>query len=415
MICRACKTSLEQVFIDLVSQPPSNSFLNERQLDEPETYYPLKIYVCPDCFLVQVEEYKKSQDIFSDEYVYFSSFSTSWVAHAKRYVEMAIERFSLDSSSLVMEIASNDGYLLQHCVEKGIPCVGVEPTGGTADAAEEKGVPTIREFFGSNFAQEMVDQGKQPDLLLGNNVLAHVPDINDFVKGMKIALKEKGTITMEFPHLVNLVEQNQFDTIYHEHFCYLSLSAVRTVFVAQGLTVFDVEELPTHGGSIRIFARHEEDTGRPETSAFKDLLALEESKGVTTLDYYAGFQAKADSVKSELLSFLIEQKRAGKTVAAYGAAAKGNTLLNYCGIKTDLISFGVDASPHKQGLFMPGSHIPVYSVEALKEQEPDYVIILPWNIKSEVMEQHSYIGDWGGKFVTAIPDLKILGNPPEKK
>lgn len=407
MKCRHCGTLLEQVFIDLVSQPPSNSFLTAAQLNEPEVYYPLKIYVCPECFLVQVDEYKKSQDIFSDEYVYFSSYSTSWLAHAKQYVDMAADRFSLDGDSLVMEIASNDGYLLQYFMERNIPCVGIEPTGGTADAAEEKGVPTIREFFGSEFARKMVAEGKRPDLLLGNNVLAHVPDINDFVRGMKIVLKEGGTITMEFPHLMNLVDSSQFDTIYHEHFCYLSLTAVRTVFAAQGLTVFDVEQLPTHGGSLRIFARHSDEEGRRETKALSDLLAEEKARGMITLDYYVNFQSRADRVKADLLSFLIQQKREGRSVAAYGAAAKGNTLLNYCGIKTDLIDFGVDASPHKQGLFMPGSHIPVLPIEALRQRKPDFVLILPWNIKEEIMDQHSYVTGWGGAFVTAIPELKI--------
>jgi len=408
MKCRHCGTPLDQVFIDLVSQPPSNSFLRAEQLNEPEVYYPLKIFVCPKCFLVQVDEYKKSQDIFSDEYVYFSSYSTSWLAHAKRYVDMAEERFSLDGDSLVMEIASNDGYLLQYFVERGIPCLGVEPTGGTADAAEAKGVPTIREFFGADFARRMAAQGRRADLLLGNNVLAHVPDINDFVQGMKIALKDGGTITMEFPHLMNLVALSQFDTIYHEHFCYLSLTAVRTVFAAQGLTVFDVEQLPTHGGSLRIFARHAEEEGRPETAALRELLAEEEARGMTSVEYYANFQAKADRVKADLLTFLIERKREGKRVVAYGAAAKGNTLLNYCGVKTDLIDFGVDASPHKQGLFMPGSHLSVRPVEALREARPDYVLILPWNIKEEIMDQHAYIREWGGRFVTAIPELRIF-------
>lgn len=408
MICRHCNTPLEHVFIDLVSQPPSNSFLTATELNEPEVYFPLKIYVCPDCFLVQVEEYKKSQDIFSDGYVYFSSFSSSWVAHARAYVEMAIDRFALGTESLVVEIASNDGYLLQHCVEKGIPCLGIEPTGGTADAAEEKGVPTLRSFFGTSLARQMVEEGKRPDLLLGNNVLAHVPDINDFVQGMKIVLKEKGTITMEFPHLVNLVELGQFDTIYHEHFSYLSLTSVKRIFAEQGLTLFDVEQLPTHGGSLRILARHEEDLDRPVSQAVSDLLAQEAEKGLKTLKYYEGFQGKADRIKSDLLSFLIEQKRAGKTVAAYGAAAKGNTLLNYCGVKKDLISFCVDASPHKQNLFMPGSHIPVCAPEALREQKPDFIVILPWNIKAEVMEQHAYVSQWGGRFVVAIPELTIF-------
>ena len=408
MNCRHCNTRLEQTFIDLISQPPSNSFLTEEQLNEPEVYFPLKIYVCPECFLVQVEEYKKSQDIFSDEYVYYSSFSSSWVAHAKAYVDMAIERFSLTSDSLVVEIASNDGYLLQHCVERSIPCLGIEPTGGTADAAEEKGVPTIRSFFDEEFAQGMVNDGKQADLLLGNNVLAHVPDINGFVKGLTVALKKTGTITMEFPHLMNLVEKNQFDTIYHEHFSYLSLTSVQAIFSAHGLKLFDVEELPTHGGSLRIFACHDENSKCQVSQSVTDLLAYEAQKGLKHLEYYEGFQQKVDNVKDELLTFLIEQKRAGKSVAAYGAAAKGNTLLNYCGVKSDLISFCVDASPHKQNLFMPGSHIPVFAPEALKDQKPDFILILPWNIKEEITKQHAYVKEWGGRFVTAIPELTII-------
>ncbi|WP_319543665.1 class I SAM-dependent methyltransferase [uncultured Pseudodesulfovibrio sp.] len=407
MNCRHCHTPLKDIFIDLVNQPPSNSFLKKEQLDEPETYFPLKLFVCPDCFLVQIDEYKNSQEIFSDDYVYFSSFSSSWVEHAKRYVDMAEQRFSLDAESMVMEIASNDGYLLQWFVKKGIPCLGIEPTGGTADAAEKIGVPTRREFFGTTLARQIVVENKQPDLLLGNNVLAHVPDINDFVEGLAIALKQGGTITMEFPHLMQLVSQNQFDTIYHEHFSYLSLVSVSEVFASHGLTIFDVEELPTHGGSLRIFARHTTDHTRPVTESVKGVLAKETSAGMTGLDYYRNFQSKADTVKADLLEFLIRQKRAGKTVAAYGAAAKGNTLLNYCGIKTDLISFCVDASPHKQNLFLPGSHIPVLHPDKLKEQRPDFILILPWNIQNEIMEQHSYVSEWGCKFVTAISHLAI--------
>lgn len=407
MNCRHCGTPLKDVFIDLVNQPPSNSFLTAKQLDEPEVFYPLKIFVCSECYLVQVAEYKKSQEIFSNEYVYYSSFSSSWVEHARRYVEMAEKRFGLKDDSLVVEVASNDGYLLQWFVKKGIPCLGVEPTGGTAAAAEEKGVESIREFFGSDLAQKLVQEGRQADLLLGNNVLAHVPDINDFVAGLKVALKEGGTITMEFPHLINLVELNQFDTIYHEHFSYLSLLAVERIFAEQGLTIFDVEKLPTHGGSLRIYAKHETDSREVEQSV-PDLLAEEKSLGADSLEYYAGFQSKAERVKQEVLTFLIEQKHRGKMVAAYGAAAKGNTLLNYCGARSDLIAFCVDASHHKQGLYMPGSHIPVLSPSEMKELKPDYIFILPWNIKDEIMEQHSYVRDWGGAFVTAIPGLNVI-------
>ncbi|MBC16637.1 MAG: SAM-dependent methyltransferase [Desulfovibrio sp.] len=407
MNCRHCDTPLRDVFIDLFHQPPSNSFLSSSQLDEPEVYYPLKIFVCSECFLVQVAEYKKSEDIFSDDYVYYSSYSTSWVEHAKQYVDMATSRFGLGADSQVVEIASNDGYLLQWFVQAGIPCLGIEPTGGTADAADEKGVHSVREFFGSELASRLVEQGKQADLLLGNNVLAHVPDINDFVSGLKIALMQGGTITMEFPHLANLVRLNQFDTIYHEHYSYLSLLSVQRIFQENGLTIFDVEHLPTHGGSLRIFACHEEEA-REVKRAVVDCLEDELAQGAGTIDYYTGFQQKADLIKRELLAFLMDQKREGKTVAAYGAAAKGNTLLNYCGARTDLISFCVDASPHKQGRYMPGSHIPVLSPEALREEKPDFVLILPWNIKEEIMKQHHYINEWGGRFVAAIPELVVF-------
>lgn len=408
MHCRHCHTPLKDVFIDLVNQPPSNSFLTRAQLDEPEVYFPLKIYVCPNCFLTQVDEYKKSRDIFSAEYVYYSSISSSWVEHARRYADMAEKRFALDKDSLVVEIASNDGYLLQWFVKKGIPCVGVEPTAGTAREAVKKGVPTRRSFFGSDFARGFAESDGKADLLLGNNVLAHVPDINDFVHGLKIALKPGGTITMEFPHLMRLVEHSQFDTVYHEHFSYLSLTTTSSIFAENGLTVFDVEELPTHGGSLRIFARHTDETGRPVADAVSAILDEETRRGMKTLGYYTGFQAKADAVKASLLRFLLDQKEAGKKVAGYGAAAKGNTLLNYCGVKNDLVSFCADASPHKQGLFLPGSHIPVLGPEAIRTERPDYIIILPWNIREEIMEQHDYVADWGGRFVTAIPKLDIL-------
>jgi hypothetical protein len=320
---------------------------------------------------------------------------------------MAAARFNLDGDSMVMEIASNDGYLLQWFVKKGIPCLGIEPTGGTADAAEKIGVPTRREFFGTDLARRIKAEGNQPDLLLGNNVLAHVPDINDFVQGLGIALKKGGTVTMEFPHLMRLMDQNQFDTIYHEHFSYLSLTSVDRIFRESGLTIFDVEELPTHGGSLRIFARHADETGRPVLPSVSALLRTEEERGMKTVAHYTGFQAKADAVKADLLEFLIRQKRDGKQVAAYGAAAKGNTLLNYCGVKNDLISFCVDASPHKQDLFLPGSHIPVLHPKALRERRPDYILILPWNIQQEIMQEHGYVSDWNGRFVTAIPRLTV--------
>ena len=396
------------VFVDLINSPASNSFLSAGQLDEPETYFPLKVYTCHNCFLVQVDEYKKSDAIFSSDYVYFSSYSASWLAHARKYTDMMAERFGYNNESLVMEIASNDGYLLQYFVQKNIPVLGIEPTANTAAAAKEKGVESVVDFFGVRLANELALQNKKADLLLGNNVLAHVPDIVDFVGGMKIILKEDGVITMEFPHLMQLVDNNQFDTIYHEHFSYLSFYTVKKIFESQGLEMFDVEQLPTHGGSLRIFAKHKEDATKTISPNVEALLALEASKGMTGLDYYNGFQAKAFNIKLEMLSFLIEQKKLGKRVAAYGAAAKGNTLLNYCGVKNDLIEFVVDANPHKQNKFLPASHIPVVNEAWLKEQKPDYVIILPWNLKDEITKQLHYINEWGGRFVVPIPKLEII-------
>lgn len=408
MNCRFCQTPLTHVFIDLINSPASNSFLTVEQLNEPETFYPLKVYTCPTCFLVQVDEYKKSDAIFDSEYVYFSSFSTSWLAHSKRYVEQMIERFDLNQSSQVIEVASNDGYLLQYFVEKGISVLGIEPTANTAAVAIEKGVPSITRFFGCTLARELVEQGNQADLLLGNNVLAHVPDIVDFVGGMRIVLKPTGVVTMEFPHLLQLVENNQFDTIYHEHFSYLSFTTVQRIFASQGLTLFDVEEIPTHGGSLRIYARHAANVALPETPRVAAMLEKEFQTGLTTMNYYEGFQPRALKVKLDLINFLIEQKQAGKTVVAYGAAAKGNTLLNYCGVKHDLIDFVVDANPAKQNKFLPASHIPVVAEAVLREQKPDYVLILPWNIKDEVTRQLAYISDWGGQFVVPIPSVKVL-------
>ncbi|WP_300599537.1 class I SAM-dependent methyltransferase [Niabella sp.] len=407
MNCRFCKTELNNVFIDLGNSPASNSFLTKEALNEPETFYPLKVYTCPSCFLVQVDEYKKSDAIFDSSYVYFSSYSTSWLLHAKAYVEKMQQRFHYTEDSLVIEIASNDGYLLQYFKEKKIPVLGVEPTANTAAVAAEKGVPSVVDFFGVRLASQLAAEGKKADLLLGNNVLAHVPDIVDFVGGMKLLLKDTGVITMEFPHLMQLVDNNQFDTIYHEHFSYLSFYTVKQIFEAAGLELFDVEELPTHGGSLRIYARHQEDLTKPVTDQVAALLAKEKHKGMQDLPYYAGFQQKAFTIKKELLQFLLDQKKSGKTVAAYGAAAKGNTLLNYCGIKSDFIDFVVDANPHKQHKFLPASHIPVVEEAHLKQARPDYVLILPWNLREEITKQLAYIKDWGGQFVTAIPALQI--------
>lgn len=408
MQCRFCKTELTDVFIDLINSPASNSFLTVEQLNEPETFYPLKVYTCPKCFLVQVDEYKKSDAIFDSNYVYFSSFSTSWLQHAKSYTDLMTNRFGFNEKSLVIEVASNDGYLLQYFKQKNIPVLGIEPTANTAEAAKEKGVNSVIDFFGSRLANDLSAKGIRPDLLLGNNVLAHVPDIVDFVKGIKIILKETGIVTMEFPHLMQLVDNNQFDTIYHEHFSYLSFHTVKQIFESQGLEMFDVEELPTHGGSLRIYAKHAEDRTKVICENVAILLAKEIERGLTGLHYYSNFQEKALNVKLDITDFLIQQKRLGKKVAAYGAAAKGNTMLNYCGIKSDLIDFVVDANPHKQNKFLPASHIHVVNEQYLKDAKPDFVIIFPWNLKTEITNQLAYIKEWGAKFVVAVPKLQVI-------
>jgi 2-polyprenyl-3-methyl-5-hydroxy-6-metoxy-1,4-benzoquinol methylase len=408
MQCRFCKNLLKHEFINLGNAPASNSFLTAEQLNEPEIFYPLRVFVCDNCFLVQIDEYKKSNAIFSNEYVYFSSYSTSWLAHAKNYVEMVEKRFSLNKNSLAVEIASNDGYLLQYFLEKSVPVLGIEPTSNTAAVAKKKGIETITEFFGTSLAKKLAGDGRKADLLLGNNVLAHVPDIIDFVAGMKILLKPDGVITMEFPHLLQLIENNQFDTIYHEHFSYLSFYTTQKIFESQGLTIFDVEEIPTHGGSLRIFAKHIENKSLPVSENVKELTKKEKKHGLLNIDSYKDFQLKAQCIKLELLSFLITAKKEGKKVAAYGAAAKGNTLLNYCGVKSDLVDFVADRNPHKRGKYLPASHIPVRNETDLKESKPDYVIILPWNIKEEITKQLDYIRQWKGKFVVFIPKLEIF-------
>ncbi|MFH1983028.1 MAG: class I SAM-dependent methyltransferase [Pseudomonadota bacterium] len=400
MNCRFCGTRLQHEFIDMVNAPPSNSFLTRRGLDEPETFYPLKLYVCESCFLVQIDEYKRSNEIFSEDYIYYSSFSKTWLDHARTYVGMICERFGFDKNSFVIEIASNDGYLLQNFVAKGIPCLGIEPSCKVAEVARGKGIDVITRFFCADLAGRLVAEGRSADLMIGNNVLAHVPDINDFVAALKLCLNERGVVTLEFPHLLQLIEKCQFDTIYHEHFSYLSLLAARRIFVSHGLDLFDVEELETHGGSLRVYLKHVEDRSRQVVPAVDDLMRREEALGMRFLDYYRGFQVRADNAKYALLTFLIEKKLAGQTVAAYGAAAKGNTLLNYCGVKKDLIEFVVDASPHKQGKFLPGSHIPVVNESRIKDCRPDYVLILPWNIRREIIDQLDYISDWGGKFIS---------------
>jgi hypothetical protein len=407
MNCRFCGKFLNHEFIDLVNAPPSNAFLTLEQLNEPEIYYPLKIFVCDSCFLVQIDEYKKSKDIFDSGYAYFSSFSTTWLAHVQRFVEMMVKKNQYNRNSQIIEIASNDGYLLQYFKEKGIPVLGIEPAEGTASKARERGIETIVDFFGKRLAQNLADRNRKADLLIGNNVLAHVPDLNDFVAGLKIALKATGTISMEFPHLMQLVDNCQFDTIYHEHFSYLSCMTVQTIFKHHGLELFDVEELLTHGGSLRIFAKHSEDDTRQVSETVACLIHKEKSKGVGSIDYYRGFQKKVDKIKYDLLHFLIQQKKIGKKVVAYGAAAKGNTLLNYCGIKSDFLSFVVDASPHKKGKYLPGSHIPVVDESEIEKSEPDYVLILPWNIKEEIIAQLAYIRKWDGLFTIAIPSITI--------
>lgn len=408
MECRFCKHHVTTEFADLVNSPASNSYLTAEQLNEPEVFYPLKVMVCEKCFLVQVDEYKKSSDIFNSEYAYFSSFSTSWLAHSKKYTEMMIARFGYNENSLVAEVASNDGYLLQYFKEKNVPVLGIEPTANTAAVAISKGIPSVVDFFGVRLAKQLVSEGKKADLLLGNNVLAHVPDIMDFVGGMNVILKDNGVITMEFPHLYQLVLNNQFDTIYHEHFSYLSFTTVSKIFEANNLVMFDVEEVPTHGGSLRIFAKHKNDSSKAISDNVANMLKKEKDAGMLNIDYYKNFQVKIEGIKNDLLEFLLQQKRAGKKVAAYGAAAKGNTLLNYCGIKNDMISFVVDANPAKQNKYMPASHIPIVTEERIKNDKPDYIIILPWNIKDEIVKQLDYVKTWGCKFVVPIPKLQVI-------
>lgn len=407
MNCRYCETKLEHVFCDLQTCPPSNSMISIEQLVNVEKYYPLKIFVCNSCKLVQVDELKKAEEIFNDQYTYYSSYSSTWLEHSKRYTNEMVAQFQLNEGSLVVEIASNDGYLLQYFKEKNIPVLGVEPTANTAMIAKEKGIDTLVEFFNSQLAQTKLKE--KADLILGNNVLAHVPNINDFVKGVKIAMKPNGIATFEFPHLCKLIEFNQFDTIYHEHFAYLSLYTVKQIFENQGLVLFDVQELPTHGGSLRIFAKHFDDQSKEVLSSVNQLINIEKKLGIDSLFYYEGFQEKAYKIRDNFISFLIEQKNNKKKVIGFGAAAKGNTLLNFCGIKgNDLINFVVDSSPYKQGKFLPGSRIPVFSKEKIREFKPDFIIILPWNLQDEIMYQLDFVKTWGCKFVIVIPHLKTL-------
>ena len=404
--CRFCKVPLSHTFVDLGMSPPSNSYLNSQQLQSMERFYPLHAYVCPNCFLVQLDEFESPDLIFSD-YAYFSSYSQSWLDHANKYVEHMINDFGIGPSHQVMEIASNDGYLLQFFDKHGVPVLGIEPAANVAKVAEGKGIPCLVKFFGLNTAKELAKENKKADLLLGNNVLAHVPDINNFVKGMKILLNSDGLITMEFPHLLKLMKFNQFDTIYHEHFSYFSLFTVKRIFEKHGLTIFDVEELDTHGGSLRIYAGHSEKI-HSIGSKVESLIEKELTAGLGSLDTYFHFTEKVHKTKRELLSFLIQAKKSGKSIVGYGAAAKGNTLLNYCGIRHDFIDYVVDRSPHKQNLYLPGTHLPIYPTEKIGETKPDYLLILPWNIKEEVMEQMSHIREWEGRFVVPIPTLEVF-------
>lgn len=407
MKCRHCQAELSFSLIDLGSAPPSNAYLTKHTLHAPEKYFPLRVLVCSECWLVQTEDYAGADELFSSDYAYFSSFSTTWLNHAENYVEDMARRFSLNSHSHIIEVAANDGYLLQYAKARGIPCLGIEPTTSTADAARAKGIEIVEEFFGVQLAQQLVAQNKQADLAAANNVLAHVPDINDFVSGFAILIKQAGVATFEFPHLLRLVSENQFDTIYHEHYSYLSLTSVKRIFEHNGLSVFDVEELPTHGGSLRVYAQRMDSGVRELSQNVAKLLERETAAGMNSTAFYAGFQAKANKVKNDLLMFLIEAQRAGKTVAGYGAAAKGNTLLNYAGIRPDLLPYVVDRNPAKQDKFLPGCRIPIVAETQLKQNKPDYVVILPWNLRAEVVEQLGYIREWGGQFVTSVPALKV--------
>jgi SAM-dependent methyltransferase len=407
MKCRHCSIELTHTFLDLGFAPPSNAYLNESDLSKPEKYYPLKVKVCDKCWLVQTEDYAQADELFSADYAYFSSTSTGWLEHAKRYADQMTQRFGLSKNSHVIEVASNDGYLLKNFLIAGVPCLGIEPTASTAAVAEQLGIPILREFFGEALGKRLAVEGKRADLIAGNNVYAHVPDINDFTRGLKAVLKPEGVITLEFPHLMELIEHTQFDTVYHEHFSYLSLFTVNKIFKAAGLRVWHVEQLPTHGGSLRVYGCHEDAKHQTQT-AVSDLLAEETNRGMQGMQVYLSFQLRANKIKDDLLDFLIEQKRAGKKIAAYGAAAKGNTLLNYAGVKPDLLPFVCDAAKAKQHKFMPGSHIPIMEPKVLIDSNLDYVLILPWNIASEVADQNSALKTKGVCFFTAVPEIAFL-------
>jgi len=405
--CRFCNTPLHFTFVDLGMSPLCQTVIREDQTNDMEPFYPLHAYVCDECFLVQLEEYVAPADIFT-EYAYFSAYSDSWLAHASGYVDMISERLGLDESSSVVELASNDGYLLQYFVKRGIPALGIEPAANVAKAAEERGVETVVDFFGADLARKLVSEGKSANLILGNNVLAQVPDLNSFVEGIKILLAPGGVVTIEFPHLLQLMDQNQFDTIYHEHFSYFSFATTSRIFAAHGMTLFDVEELPTHGGSLRIYGRHADDESKPMSARAKELLEREAAAGLGGLEAYRQFREQVEATKRDLLEFLIAKRREGKTIIGYGAPGKGNTLLNYCGIRTDFLEYTVDRNPYKQGTYLPGTHIPVHDPEKIAETKPDYILILPWNLKDEIAAQLAYTAEWGGQLVVPIPRVQVL-------
>lgn len=412
MKCRHCQADLRLPFLDLGHAPPSNAYLTDATLRGPETWFPLRILVCESCWLVQTEDHAGREALFTDDYAYFSSFSSSWLAHSRRYVDEMISRFGLGADSMVTEIAANDGYLLQYVQAAGVPCYGVEPTASTAQAARDRGIDIVQRFFGVALGDELAEQGRAADLIAANNVLAHVPDINDFVSGFTALLKPQGVATFEFPHLLRMVQENQFDTAYHEHYSYLSLTAVLRIFKSNGLSVFDVEHLSTHGGSLRVFAQRTDTGNHALTAEVSRTLAQEQQAGMTGPDFYSRLQQAAERVKNDLLALLVELRRGGKRIAAYGAAAKGNTLLNFAGVRPDLLPYVVDLNPAKQGKYLPGSHIPIVAEAHLREDRPEYILILPWNLKAEVAEQLDYARrEWHAKLVTAIPSLSIESSP----
>ena len=408
MKCRHCGSRLSQTLIDLGSAPPSNAYLSERRLATPEVWLPLRVQICQTCWLAQTVDFTSADALFDDDYAYFSSMSASWLKHAEHYVAAMVSRFSLDENSKVVEIASNDGYLLQYVMARGISALGIEPTASTASAARARGIPVLEEFFGKSLAARIRSEHGAADLMVANNVLAHVPDINDFVNGFAILLADDGVATFEFPSLLSLIGQDQFDTIYHEHYSYLSFKAVERIFAANSLKVFDVETLSTHGGSLRVFAERADSGRRAENEAVSRQRALEAEAGIDRADFYEGFQAKAERIKDDFLRFLLDAKRDGNSICAYGAAAKGNTLLNFAGVRPDLLPFVVDRSPGKQGKYLPGSRIPIVSEERIRETRPDYIVILPWNLRTEIAQQLAYVRDWGGRFVTGVPRLEIF-------